>query len=201
MSDPYARSMPFYRVRTVHSGLVGGPYLSTHYFDATSDGTQQDAATLVESFWDDLKAIIAIPNAMNVENVVQTVQETTGNIINEQPVTTVTLNGTNPNNTEWTAKQGVLSFRTNSFVGGRRLYGRTFVPGVCGGSGEQQPVQAYIDAMTFAGQELIDNSNEINCPMVAVRRPKEAPFTPGAMAPMVSATGRNVWGVLRSRRT
>lgn len=193
--------MSYYLVRTVHTGLAGSPYLSTHYFQNLADGEAQNCADLVSAFWDDLKTVVDSGNTSLVSNVVQVVQETTGNIIEESIVITAGVTGTNSGTEEWTAKQGVLGFRTTTFIDGKRLYGRTYIPGVPGSAGEQVPTTGYRTVLTTAGNNLVADSGTNGTPLCAVRRPKEDPFVPGAIAPITSCKPSLQWGVLRSRRT
>lgn len=192
--------MSFYRVRTVHTGLVGAPYLTTHYFKNDTDNEAQNCADLVQQFWADLAPRIRNTNSAKVDNVVQVVQETTGNIIEESVVITVAIPGTASAVAEWSAKQGLLALKTSTFVDGKRLQGRLFIPGVVAGDGEQAPAAPYLNTLQLGGNSLIEDSGLNGTPWAVVRRHKNDPFVPGSIAAVESVTPRPYWAVLRSRR-
>lgn len=182
------------RVRTVHEGLPGAPYLSTHYFSPQGGTTAQQLIQAVADFWSDCQAGMIISNQWNVQAEIDTIDDTTGDIVSQETGVGVNGVGEVTGTPEWSAKQGVLGWRTSVFINGRRLQGRTFIPGVSQGLGEQVPNTAYRELMATAGLNLIETAALIGPLMVWSK-------TNGQSEPVTSARTSTQWGVLRSRRT
>ena len=192
--------MPYFRVRVVTTGLAGSPCLSTFYFDAVG-GSAELAAGCVSEYLQGIQPIVVDEAHMQIQNVVQTTQETTGNIIDEETIAGIpSIQGQNTFGNEWSAKQGLLAWQTGVFVDGKRMSARTFIPGVGNDAGEQSPTNLYKATAESAALAMITAATNEGCPMVAVRRPKQDPFVPGAIATINGATARDFWAVLRSRR-
>ena len=122
--------MPFlYRVRTGIAGGPGGSQVSTMYFDATSPFTAQAAVDTVYNFWNNLKAGIANDLTFTIEPAVYTIDATTGEPTGIVSTGSAAVSGTNANDTEPWATQGLVEWRTGNFISGREIRGRTFIPG------------------------------------------------------------------------
>lgn len=199
--------MPFYRVRAVWNGLDGAPYLSTFNFDASGSSNASEVAECATSFLSGLAIIVGASARYQVQREIQTVNETTGEIIDEEYSDQDVIQGNAGGTAEWSAKQGLLSFRTQQFYNGRGIRGRMFVPGVPTNSGEQVPTQTYLNQLGGTASEFLVNAAAIDAPLVVYSRPREASAGPppvvartGGIARISSVTARPYWAVLRSRR-
>lgn len=190
----------FYRVRTVTTGLAGGPYLTTMNFNAESGATAEDAVTMVEAFWVGARSEIQSAARINIDSIVQKVDTATGNIVAETSAPTGEITGNNGSAAEWTAKQGLIAWQSSTFVSGKRLQGRTFIFGVNASSGEQVPVALYRNNLSLAANSLIVDSTAAEVQLLAVRRPNEITGAPGIAEYVTGAIVRPYWAMLRSRR-
>jgi hypothetical protein len=181
-----------YRVRTVITGGGGGPYLSTFYFDEVGGGTAVNAVADTVAFWNNLRPVVWNGLRFDTEAEVAVVAESTGHVTS----VVVTPGGGNTFNDSgdpapW-ATQGLIRWRTGTFIGGREVRGRTFVPGVTEASNTLgRPTPAYVTAITQAGLALIAMPNST---LVAWSKKN------GDSAPTIAASGWTEFASLRSRR-
>lgn len=190
----------FYRIRTVHSGLAGSPYLSTFNFAAGDGLDPGEAAEWVNDFWDGIKGFMTSGNTATTGGEAEVVEETTGFIVQTFPLSTSSVAGTSGGAAEWTAKQGNLRLRTGTYQDGRRVQGRLYIPAVPSGLGEQVPASNYVSAINVAANTLrIAAANGGNFWSV-FSRPRETPARSGRISEIESAGVRPQWAVLRSRR-
>lgn len=120
------------RVRTVLGGLVQGGGVSTHYFTVLGpDAVEaQPLIDAIDDFWVTLAPSIASQVTFSVEGQVDILDVETGDL-----VTSVSGTGTAPGPFGGGASplppqtQGLLRWVTGVVIGGRRVYGRTFIPG------------------------------------------------------------------------
>lgn len=189
----------FYRVRCVHTGLPGSPYLSTFSFDVGDGALAQSVVDLVGGFWTGIADRMTTTNTVRAIEEVEVVDESTGDITNTIPVTSFNISGTSGGAAEWTAKQGVLKLRTNTYRAGRRVQGRVFIPAVPSGLGEQVPAGNYVSAISVAGAGLVEDSESNGTPLVVFSRPVGT--REGVTSIVTVASCWNQWGVLKSRRT
>lgn len=116
------------RVRTSLVGIPGSPYLSTIYF---GDGeTAQAAADKAAELWVIFEQAMSSNAAWSVDPVVATLDAATGELTGTEEV--AGSNGQGDIAGEWLppATQVLVQWRTGTFVNGRELRGRTFIPGV-----------------------------------------------------------------------
>jgi len=199
------------RVHVDWAGESGSPYVSTHYFEAEANIDQSSAdsvAGVVHDFWADVAAVMSNQLTGTVRTEVDLVNPEDGRVAAvysvAKPPIVGALNGYQLSHNV----QGLIQWRTNSFVGARRVKGRTFVPGVCqqhsGPNGD--PTQPYIDALANAA-----NTHRIvvqNLPLVVWSRPIPPPTPPatkplprsGSMAPVTGAAAWHKFAALRTRR-
>lgn len=190
----------FYRVRTVHSGLAGSPYLSTFNFAVDSGLDPNTAADWVNDFWDGIKGFMASGNTATTAGEVEVVEETTGFIQETLPITTFSVAGTSGGAPEWTAKQGNLRLRTGTYTEGRRVQGRLYIPGVPSGLGEQTPASNYVSQVNVAANTLRIAASNGGNDWSVFSRPRQTPARAGSISSITSAGIRPQWAVLRSRR-
>lgn len=112
------------RVRTAWSGWAGGPGVTTMFYAAPPTLSQ---LTGLRTFWDQLKAQIPTTISLQVENVGQQIETTTGQAVDTwatAPVTKVTGTGTG----NMSAASGVLfRWNTGQFQNGRAVRGKTYL--------------------------------------------------------------------------
>lgn len=200
--------MPIRRVQGVWSGLAGVPYLSTWYFREVESVTGPQLTTIVAAFLTGIREIYSSALTCTLSTEILRIDEVSGDAIGTLVGSPSAVAGNNLNPIEWTAKQGNLNLRTDDYVDGRRVRGRLFLPGVCGGSGEQTPTATYTTAGRDAALALVSASSALG-PWVVWSRPREADPTatppvvarPGSAHTILGGTVGSQWAVLRSRRT
>lgn len=205
------------RVRTVFNYGLGSPGLMTHYFaDSTGPVNDVSAQLAVDRVRD---AMLTTPNlwptsfAWVVGGDVDVLEDTTGEVTDELAATQRTGAGASTNTYGPLPVGLLLKSRTNAFVSGRRLVGRTYFV----------PIQAALTAaasvsgglqgdVTAIGDALLDAGTTTVFPVVWNRpRPATAvgPHRPagparaersGSSAPVVSYSCSSKYVVLTSRR-
>lgn len=145
------------RVRTQFQGPPGAPYLSTLFFGGDLAGA--DAAnTAVGFFWGAIDNELAIGLSWATLGTVDEVDPVTGKTTAATVVTPQVGTGSvTPSNYAPQATQGLIQWRTNTFVNGREVRGRTFVPGIGATrvSASGKPVGSLTTAMANAAATLI----------------------------------------------
>jgi hypothetical protein len=116
----------------VFTGSIGAPYLSTFYFDDNDPVgvTAQQCVAATGTFWAAVDNVVSSTYAWATEPEVQTVDAATGLITAITATTPATGQGSGGTTGPPTAIQGLLRWNTQAFFGGRRLKGRTFIPGI-----------------------------------------------------------------------
>src|SRR6476646_4508937 len=113
-----------YRIRVVSTGLDGGPYLSTFIYSASLVTDPSNAMGALSGFIQAIRTRVSTNCVMSAQPDVETFDVESGDIATTTAVATFSLAGLNSNPISWTAKQGVLKLRTNTFRSGRRVHGR-----------------------------------------------------------------------------
>ena len=181
-----------YRVRTQLVGGSGASQVSTMYF-ATSDGLlAQDAATAVRTFWDNLKGRIANDYTVQVENEVITIDVATGEPYSSSAVTSSPVVGLQEAEPLPWATQGLVQWATGAFIGGRRLRGRTFIPGTTATDNTVGvPTTTYKSGLQSAAAALIGDTAS----MLVIYSRAHTTYQP-----VIAGTAWAKWAELRSRR-
>ena len=184
--------MDIYRVRAAATGSTGGPWMGTWFFDSAA-GTPLQAATAVRTFLDAIKAQFRNSITWTWDAVVDTLS-TAGTLLSSTAISPpANVTGTGTGDMLPPATQGRVIWQTGTIVNGRRLVGRTFIPGMIAGTqtatGAVQP--ATITAVNTAANAL---ATAANCDMVVWSRAHATAvgITSGAMD--------SDFSVLRSRR-
>ena len=187
--------MAILRVRTVFVGVTGSPWLSTFYFlPAGENGTQteaDDAVAKVGAFWTDLRpqfsSLVTFATDPSVAYLSLAGQQT--GAFSTTPVTAIGQGSGDPLPY---ATQGLMRLFTPSFINGRQVRGRAFIPGgVESASTGAVPVAGYLTAVNTAGTALLGGA----APQLAVWSRKNA-----AASAVASVSTWSQWAVLRSRR-
>src|SRR3990172_2320794 len=122
--------MPIARVRTTFSGAAGSPWLSTAYFEVTAPYTANLEVAAVGAFWGTVDAAIEGGVSWTTGSEVLILDETDGDPLAVVSVTPATGSGGGSTEGAPTLLQGLMRWRTGSFVDGREVRGRWFVPGL-----------------------------------------------------------------------
>lgn len=189
-----------YRVKTTFTASAGAPYLTTLIFEG--DGTPSSAHAVaargkVVAMWNSLVTSLHPSVTGSVDVTVDYLNEITGALITSFAVSPFTFTGTGTSEVLPPTVQGVCRHETGQIRNGRRVRGKTYIPGMqeirnVGGF----PDSTIIAAITTAFAQLYTpNTN----PFFAVwHRPVN-----GAGGEAIVASGSNAlsyWGSLRSRR-
>lgn len=178
------------RVRTVFSGVSGTPWYSNLYFDATTEtGTSVTVATA--AFWTTLKVVISNLITMNVEADVAVIDDVTGDITDLTTGTAASILGTASDEALPRATQGLIRARTGTYVGGREIRGRVFVPGLTQQANDAgRPVGSFVTTLAGAAANLRD----ADVGWVVWSRAR------GQSAPVQSVSAWTQFASMRSRR-
>lgn len=167
--------------------------LNTLYFDQAA-GSSDDAASAVANFWTACGDLMSTALGWQVENEVALINDATGEIVDFESVPTPgSGSGTLTGQPLPFATQGFFNWRTTNIVEGRRLSGRTFIPGATENLNDAGvPNGDYIEGLATAAAGLINDANSVF--MI---------YSPTHHTSGVATSGAvgTVWGVLRSRRT
>lgn len=180
------------RIRTIFSGVQGSPWVSTMFFGGTEDQTAaNNANAAVGVFWN------AVDTLMDTSVVWTTSSEVArigldGAQTGLFAVTPVASQGQSVADALPWATQAVIKWRTGSFLGGRELRGRTFVPGLTEATAsEGSPSVGTVNTINAAAAALIADANSEF--LVWSRRY-------AASSQASSGSTWTQWGVMRSRR-
>lgn len=179
------------RVRATWAGIGGTPFLSTFYFDGSSQEAADDAASAVSTFLGAVDAQIDSGLTWSLVREVPVINASTGQPSSLYVVAAATGTGAVSGNQVPFASQAIVRWRTGVFVNGREIRGRTFLPGLQGGSADGVLSSAQISAIDTAASALIADSNS----ELQVWSREH-----GQAADVISGTAWNQFGVLRSRR-
>lgn len=181
------------RVRTVfNSAIAGAPYLSTMYFTGDDDASGAlDAVTAVGVFWGAVDALMDSEVTWATEAEV-VVMSNDGTITGSFSVTPVTGAGALAAEQLPLAAQGLVRWATGQYVNGRRLRGRTFIPGLVEASNNNgRLVAASATVISNAAAALIATGT---VDLAVWSRTHSTSF------PVTSATVWTEFATLRSRR-
>lgn len=181
-----------FRVRTQFQGSQGGILLSTQYFNIIGGLTAANAVADLHAFWNTIKSNICNDLTIQIEPEVAEINVATGDLEGLVPVSSTQLTGGEPSDPEPWMTQGLLQLRTGTFIGGREIRGRIFIPGATfQQSSGGVPTSTYKTLVEGAAATLLSSADS----ELMVWSKKN-----GDSAPVISATMWSQWAVLRSRR-
>jgi len=186
------------RVRTIWASPTGGPYFTNHYFLVGSDGdavTAQAAATAVGDFWESIDATINLAVAWSVQVNVDLLDSTNGALLDTFAVIAASGAGDSTGDMLPSAAQGLVRWATDAVIDGRRVRGRTFIPGV-----SEAFAAAGVPAPTFLSTALTAATTLAGQDLSVWHRPTGDPPSGGAAVPVTGAAVWNQFAVLTSRR-
>jgi hypothetical protein len=181
------------RVRSLLTNVAGTPWWTNHFFDhASVGGFEAQAHAAVTAFWELHEEQLDNNVSWEVQGEVPTINIGTGAPEGVALVPATFGAGINAAVALPTATQGLIHFLTDTFVGGRRIRGRTFVPGLCVNVLDQDgSPNAFMNGrLTQMGQVLVDSPAPL-----CVWSP-----THGVAAAVSGVSAGGNWAVLRSRR-
>lgn len=178
------------RVNVTWSGVGGTPYLSSFWFEGETQTAADNAVTAVGTFVGAVDALIDGGVTWATQAEVIQVDLSSGKPEGLWDTTPVTGSGGASGVAVPFAAQGLLRLRTGSFVGGREVRGRLFIPGLLA-SQDGTPTATQISTINGHAATLIADSNS---EWVVYSREKALTAT------VVSATLWSQWAMLRSRR-
>lgn len=123
-------------IRELHTtwlGVAGAPYYTTLRQTTVGVLTAQDFADSWIAFLNNLKPNYVNELTARVEPELTVIESTTGQLIGTEVVTGASVVGTNNSFMVPRASQGLLKWSTDLVIAGRRLRGRTFLPGLSTG--------------------------------------------------------------------
>ena len=190
------------RVRTVLNGWSGGPGLSTFYFDpgvVTVDAAMVTGVTgRVRSYFDAWKAFMPTANTAAVDAVADILDPLTGNLtgqVSAGAAPSVVVGTGGIQGPAFVACVGRLT--TNSFIGGKRLRGRTYAGPLAASFTDSTTPEGGLQAAVQNGLVLLNTSGG-GPGLVVWHRPVGG--SGGAMAAVINTSASPVYGILKSRR-
>ena len=181
------------KVQTVHTGVPGSPFVSTMYFTFVAGQADQTLANVLEC-WGDLATVMHTDLVSTVEREQVLIEDTTGAATGtELAAGPNAIGATDAFEPMPAATQGLIQLRTGTYVGGREIRGRLFVPSPCEDTGHATPSAAYQTLVNGAFQDLIVDSSTSGPWRVWSRKNLQS-------AVVTTANTWSQWAVLRSRR-
>lgn len=192
------------RVRTILTGVdvVGGGVNTLYFLGEAAEAP--DVRGLVNLFWDAIMTRTSTGVTWTGDDVVDIIDEETGQITAQVPVTSLSASGDVVGEPCPPATQGLVRLPTGVYRAGRQIRGRVFVPGVpeehsSGGA----PSTPYVTTLTTAAETLVADSFTVGAPLVVYSRPVPADPGPSRVGQGAIVNGPSTWAkfaVLRSRR-
>lgn len=183
-----------WRVTTELSGVQGAPYYSTFHFDPLAPGTSPSACLVAtQAFWTGLDAFLAPTLIATTNREVAVIDVDTDTQVGMELATgsnTHTFHGSGER-LPW-ATQGLVRWRTSTFVGGRELRGRTFIPAFAETANAGGTVEPTVtSAVDLVAADLVTDPDAL----FVVYSP-----THHVIAPPIFGSMWNQWAELRTRR-
>lgn len=185
------------------TGVAGSPWYSNMYFRNDTNVDQSAGLTnRVRTFWDTCRNHMTFGLQMVVESEIPVIDERDGKMIGLHVGAGASVVGNGTGETLPTATQALVQWFTNGIVNGRKVRGRTFVPGMMEANNSGGLPTGTIDsALQTAANTLIATA-----PFLVVWSRPVSGEEPGTVARV--GTAHNVlssnvwaqWAVLRSRR-
>jgi hypothetical protein len=187
------------RVRVTWSG-PSAPLLSTFYFSPTTEdtGSATAAHVAVATFWFNIRNFISTAYSWVVQPQVDQI-DLLGTLTGSFTAANSSANaGTDAGQLLPTQTQGQVRWTTGSFLNGRRVQGRTFIPGPTEGSNTAAglPDPAMVTAVSNEAQTFANAT--VNPVVWSDHHEETPPF--GASTAINGGFMVGAWRVLRSRR-
>ena len=147
------------RFRTVFTGVAGAPWYSNMYFQG---GTPEGAAygPFVAAFWDGCASSMVNDVSWTVEATYAQIDSATGNITDLGDWAGDTGVGLSTEEPLPWANQAIVNWHTSTYVAGRELRGKTFVPALIQSANNNGVLHGTIQAdILAAANALLDSAN------------------------------------------
>jgi hypothetical protein len=170
-------------------GTVGG---------STADAT--DCLARFRTLWEGVKAIMSTTVTIDYDPICIAVEATTGALTGAFAGTDpLSSTGADSGDALPRQTQALLRLATSSVVGGRRLRGRLFIPGMVETSNTStgQVVGTTVSTLTTAGSTILAAGATASAPVIW-HRPEAG--AGGVSALITGVSCATTWSVLRSRR-
>lgn len=142
------------------TGVAGTPWYNNLYFTWVS-GQAQNLVDNVDAFWTDLAAQIKSTISATIEGSVAVINDATGDITSVESVTPGAVTFTGSGDMLPPATQMMLNLFTGTYISGRQLRGKVFLPGMietaCDSDGS--PNAGFTGAQETAMEDLIAASS------------------------------------------
>jgi hypothetical protein len=185
--------MALIRTSMVWNGSTGGQGFTQHYFLGAGDLAHCTAAvTQQDGFYDSLASNIANDLSWVISGDVEVIDVGTGLITSVVTVPEALGSGTHSDEKLPLATQGLVRWRTGTFINGRRLQGRTFLPGMVefNNADTGRVFTGFVGTVNTAAATFIGGSAD----------PAIYSKTHSSASSIQSASMWTEWAVLRSRR-
>lgn len=184
-------STPMWRVTQIVSGVAGSPYYLTGHF-GVAGGTAQAAATAWRAFLNQGTGTLRTGMSYNTISEVSVVDPTTDEVVGIEPVSVPQIIFTSTEDPLPPATQALVRWRTNVYVGGREIRGRTSLPGWTEGQSTAGLVAPSI--ITALQGKVAALLADTTCEFAVYSKKN------GTWIPVTAGSPWNQWAVLRSRR-
>lgn len=176
------------RLRINWGGLNTG--FSIIHTTGSSETAQLDADAL-DDFLQAIAANTTVTQTFQVDTEVEQVEPATGAITGVTSITSINRTGSNNTPPVPQAAQALVRWRTGTYVSGREIRGRTFIPGLAlaTSSASGELASATASAIQAAAAQLLEDSG------IAIWSP-----TRGQVALVTSTSVWSEFAVMRSRR-
>lgn len=187
------------RVRTVFTGVAGTPWYSNIYIGAIGSGIDFQAYTdAVGDFWESQASVLRGDVDYTVEGDLAILNDATGEITRVEGTTGVSGSFTSAAEPLPTQTQLLLRVLTNTYLNGRRIRGRIFIPGYCEPSSTAgRPAPTLLTDVPASFEATI---GALPHPVVVWHKPNAETGAPGSQHAYDSIQVWSEWSVLRSRR-
>lgn len=189
------------RVRVVWTGLPGLPGLSTYYFTGPETGPDAvQVKTAVADAIDAVKAHLVNDITATVQGTVDVINPANGELTSALSTADSVIIGTNVADPLPSTTQLLIQLPTTGIVAGRRVRGRSFIPGLSEAANDLgRPLSAVRTAFAAAFDPVANMGDQ---PWVVWARPRDVdPERDGSAHPVGEPQVWTEWAVLRSRRT
>lgn len=182
------------RIKVVWTAPAGSPYYTTFYFGGDTPGEADAAGAAVAAFLGVMDGNIASTYAWNLDQEAEFVDPVTGNITGVETIAAGNGNGSGTGDPLPLSTQALIRWRTNQFINGREIRGRTFFPGFVETSSTAGRVTTgLLSGLNTAAADFITASSGGGG--LVVWSP-----THGQAAQVLTASAWSDFAVLRSRR-
>ena len=180
-------------VRVTFTGGPSGDWLSLWHCDRLLGSTAQDSVDTVRNFWQALNGALNQNVQAHVDGSVEVLDPISGAPTGIDTVTARTVSFTNNSDPLPWQTQAIVYWNTGTWVAGRQIRGRTFVPAWCESSntngGGMDP--SVVSVLNTAAASIVGATTV----QPVVRSRKHS-----ATFPIVGQQVPQKWSVLRTRR-